>query len=168
VEATSHGAGVTAVTAETTMRGMHQSPDQPPPSPKPKLSAEERQVREVDRLKTTRLRVLIDQELDDRGVTDPVEIGAALGMPAAEANKLLTRSQWREGDVALLEAAAARLGGEGAEDVLAAGSVPMSDSVPRSCPYSPGFGARTGLAGWLEGEDFGSGPLVDFRSLEAT
>jgi hypothetical protein len=30
-------------------------------------------------------------------------------MPPAEANKLLTRHQWREGDVALLEAAAARL-----------------------------------------------------------
>jgi hypothetical protein len=31
-------------------------------------------------------------------------------MPAAEATKLLTRHQWREGDIALLEAAAARLG----------------------------------------------------------
>jgi hypothetical protein len=31
-------------------------------------------------------------------------------MPAAEAVKLMTRHQWREGDVALLEAAAARLG----------------------------------------------------------
>jgi hypothetical protein len=30
-------------------------------------------------------------------------------MPAAEANKLLTRSQWREGNVWLLEAVAARL-----------------------------------------------------------
>ena len=31
-------------------------------------------------------------------------------MPAAEATSLLTRRQWREGDVARLEAAAARLG----------------------------------------------------------
>jgi hypothetical protein len=31
-------------------------------------------------------------------------------MPRAEATKLLTRHQWREGDVALLQAAAARLG----------------------------------------------------------
>ena len=31
-------------------------------------------------------------------------------MPAAEATNLLTRRQWREGDVALLEAVAARLG----------------------------------------------------------
>ena len=30
--------------------------------------------------------------------------------PVADATKLLTRHQWREGDVALLEAAAARLG----------------------------------------------------------
>jgi hypothetical protein len=40
----------------------------------------------------------------------PTEIGAALGISAADATKLLTRHQWREGDVALLEAAAARLG----------------------------------------------------------
>jgi hypothetical protein len=31
-------------------------------------------------------------------------------MPAAEATKLMNRHQWREGDVALLQAAAARLG----------------------------------------------------------
>ena len=31
-------------------------------------------------------------------------------MPAGEATKLLTRHQWRESDVAALEAAAARLG----------------------------------------------------------
>jgi hypothetical protein len=31
-------------------------------------------------------------------------------MPAAEAVKLMTRHQWREGDVALFQAAAARLG----------------------------------------------------------
>jgi hypothetical protein len=52
----------------------------------------------------------IGRELDDRGTTAPAAIGAALGMPVAEATKLLTRHQWREGDVALLRAAAARLG----------------------------------------------------------
>jgi len=52
----------------------------------------------------------IGRELDDRGITTPAAIGQALGMPAAEAAKLLTRHQWREGDVALLQAAAARLG----------------------------------------------------------
>jgi hypothetical protein len=52
----------------------------------------------------------IHRELDERGATTPAAIGEALGMPAAEATKLLTRHQWREGDVALLEAAAARLG----------------------------------------------------------
>ena len=59
---------------------------------------------------TSRLRMAIGRELDDRGITDPHAIGEALGMPAAEATKLLNRHQWREGDVALLQAAAARLG----------------------------------------------------------
>jgi hypothetical protein len=77
---------------------------------KPKLSAEERRARQADRLKCIRLRMAIGRELDDRGITTPAAIGAALGMPAQEATKLLTRHQWREGDVALLEAAAARLG----------------------------------------------------------
>jgi hypothetical protein len=85
-------------------------PDQPPPAPPKQLSAEERRARQADRLITIRLRMLIGRELDDRGITTPAAIGTALGMPAAEATKLLTRHQWREGDVALLEAAAARLG----------------------------------------------------------
>jgi hypothetical protein len=84
--------------------------DVPPPSVKPKLSAEERRARQEDRLTTIRLRMAIGRELDDRGVTDPAGIGEALGMPAAEATKLLTRHQWREDDLALLTAAVARLG----------------------------------------------------------
>jgi predicted DsbA family dithiol-disulfide isomerase len=52
----------------------------------------------------------IGHELDARDITMLAEIGAALGMPAAEATSLLTRRQWREGDVARLQAAAARLG----------------------------------------------------------
>ena len=74
------------------------------------MSAEERRTRQEDRLTTIRLRVLIGRELDERGITTPAAIGAALSMPPAEAIKLLTRHQWREGDVALLTAAAARLG----------------------------------------------------------
>ena len=84
--------------------------DVPPPPVKPKLSAEERQARQEDRLTTIRLRMAIGRELDERGITEPAEIGAALGLPAVEVTKLLTRHQWREGDVALLEAAVARLG----------------------------------------------------------
>jgi hypothetical protein len=84
--------------------------DVPPPSPtKPKLTAEERRVRQEDRLTTIRLRMAIGRELDDRGITEPAGISEALGMPPTEATKLLTRHQWRDGDVALLTAAAARL-----------------------------------------------------------
>ncbi|MBL6081246.1 hypothetical protein JMJ56_24940 [Belnapia sp. T18] len=56
------------------------------------------------------MRMAIGRELDERGITKPAEIGAALGMPPVDATKLLTRRQWQEGGVALLEAAAARLG----------------------------------------------------------
>jgi hypothetical protein len=95
------------------MRGMSLFPDEPPPpSPpaKPKLSAEERRARYTDRLTTIRLRMLIFRELDDRDITTPAAIGEALSMSAAEATKLLRGHQWREGDVARLQAAAARLG----------------------------------------------------------
>jgi hypothetical protein len=87
---------------------MSLPPDQPPPA-KPKLTPEQRRARYTDRLTTIRLRMLIGRELEERGITTPAEIGAALGMPPAEATKLLRGHQWREGDVARLEAAAARL-----------------------------------------------------------
>ena len=74
------------------------------------MSAEEKRIRQEDRLASIRLRMAIGRELDERDITTPVAIGEALGMPPAEATKLLTRHQWREGDVALLQAAAARLG----------------------------------------------------------
>jgi hypothetical protein len=83
--------------------------DVPPPPAKPKLSAQERRARQEDRLAALRLRMAIGRALDERGIADPAAIGAALGLPAAAA-KLLTRHQWRAGDVALLTAAAARLG----------------------------------------------------------
>ena len=92
---------------------MNPFPDQPPPaSPpeKPKMSAEERRLRYEDRLKIIRLRRVIFRELDHRGITTPAAIGATLGMLVAEATKLLRGHQWREGDVARLQAAAARLG----------------------------------------------------------
>jgi hypothetical protein len=79
----------------------------PPPPAKPKLPAEERRRRQEDRLAAQRLRVAIGRELDERGITGPAAIGVALGLPAAEAARLLARHQWREGDVA---AAAARSG----------------------------------------------------------
>jgi hypothetical protein len=56
------------------------------------------------------LKMAIGRELDKRGITRPAEIGAGLGMPPAEAAKLLTGHQWREDAVERLEAAAARLG----------------------------------------------------------
>jgi hypothetical protein len=83
--------------------------DVPPPA-KPKLSAQERRAREADRLMMIRLRMTIGRELDDRGITTPAAIAEAIGMPVLEATKLLTRHQWREDDVARLQAAAARLG----------------------------------------------------------
>ena len=98
---------MTSATSLPTMHGMSPHPDQPPP---PKLKHQERRARQADRLTTIRLRMAIDRELGDRGITTPAEIGTALGMPAVEATKLMTRHQWREGDVARLEAAAARLG----------------------------------------------------------
>ena len=88
---------------------MSLPPDQPS-SAKHKLSAEERRARQADRLTTIRLRMAIGRELDERGITTPAAIGEALGMPAAEAVRLLNRHQWREGDVDLLRTAAARLG----------------------------------------------------------
>jgi hypothetical protein len=85
--------------------------DQLPPAPaKPKLTPKERRAQEADRLTTIRLRMLIGRELEKRGITTPAAIGAAFGMPGVEAIRLLIRHQWREGDVALLQAAAARLG----------------------------------------------------------
>jgi hypothetical protein len=63
-----------------------------------------------DRPTTIRLPMAIYLHLESRNITTPTAIGEALGMPVAEATSLLTRHQWREGDVALLQAAAKRLG----------------------------------------------------------
>ena len=76
----------------------------------PKLTPAEQRQRREDRLVTIRLRMLIGRELEDRDITTPYGIGQALGMPTEEATKLLTRRQWREGDVERLQAAAVRMG----------------------------------------------------------
>lgn len=105
--------GVAPPLATPTLAEMTLFPDLPrPASPpvKPKIPAAERRRRDADRLKIIRLRLTIGRELDDRGITTPAAIGVALGMPLAEATKLLTGHRWREGDVEQLEAAAARLG----------------------------------------------------------
>ncbi len=67
-------------------------------------------TKRAERLAAIRLRYTINTHLEDQGVTRPAAIGAAVGLPAAEAVSLLTRRQWRAGDVAALRAAAARLG----------------------------------------------------------
>jgi hypothetical protein len=88
---------------------MSLPPDDQIPPAKPKLTAEERRRREADRLASVYLRMAISRELDERH-TDLLALASTLGLPAVEVNKLLTRHQWREGDLLLLEVAAARLG----------------------------------------------------------
>ena len=67
-------------------------------------------TKQAERLAAIRLRYAINTHLEDQGVTEPIAVGAAVGLPAAEAVSLLTRRQWRAGDVVALRAAAARLG----------------------------------------------------------
>jgi hypothetical protein len=67
-------------------------------------------TRQAERLMVIRLRYTINTHLEDQGITAPAAIGAAAGLPAAEAVGLLTRRQWRAGDVAALHAVAGRLG----------------------------------------------------------
>ena len=76
---------------------------------KPKLSAAEAKARKAARLISLRLQMMIYRGLDERDITTPAEIGAALGLPAAEASALLARKHLREGDLERLQAAAARL-----------------------------------------------------------
>lgn len=97
--------------AATDIHNMSLPPDQMPLA-KPKISSEERRRRRrtADQLTMIRLKMAIGRVLDERSITAPAEVAAALGMPAAEATKLLTRHRWREGAVERLEAAAARLG----------------------------------------------------------
>lgn len=66
-------------------------------------------TRQAERLLAIRLRYTINTHLEDRVITTPAAIGVAVGLPAAEAVGLLTRRQWRSGDVAALQAVAGRL-----------------------------------------------------------
>ena len=104
------GPPLPTATAAAYRPSMSLPPDQPSAPAKPKLTPEERRARHADQLVTIRLRMAIGRELDERGITTPAEIGGALGMPPAEATKLLRGHQWREGDVARLQVAADRLG----------------------------------------------------------
>jgi hypothetical protein len=65
--------------------------------------------KQADRLAAIRLRYTINTFLDDQGITAPSDIAQAVGLPAAEAVRLLTRRQWRDGDVAALRTVADRL-----------------------------------------------------------
>ena len=69
-----------------------------------------KEQRRAERLAAIRLRYTVNTHLEDQGVTTPAAIGAATGLPGAEAVRLLTRRQWREGDVTALRAVAERLG----------------------------------------------------------
>jgi hypothetical protein len=66
--------------------------------------------KQADRLIAIRLRYSINTHLDDQGITTPSDIARAVGLPAAEAVRLLNRRQWRDGDVAALRVVADRLG----------------------------------------------------------
>jgi hypothetical protein len=66
--------------------------------------------KQADRLAAIRLRYSINTHLEDQGITAPPDIARAVGLPQTEAVRLLTRRQWREGDVAALQAVAERLG----------------------------------------------------------
>ena len=78
--------------------------------PKSKPTAEEMRARRAEQLAMIRLRVLIAQELEARGIATPIGIADALGMAPGEAAGLLSRKQRREGNLEALRAMAARLG----------------------------------------------------------
>jgi hypothetical protein len=87
---------------------MTQPPDHPPATPG--ISNPEHRARQRERLASVSLRLAILRKLNERGISTPAEVGEALAMAADEAVKLLNRRNWREGDAAMLEAVAARLG----------------------------------------------------------
>jgi hypothetical protein len=66
-------------------------------------------TKQAERLMAIRLRYTINTHLEDRGLATPVAIGASVGLPPAEAVRLLNRRQWREGDLAALQAITDRL-----------------------------------------------------------
>ena len=77
---------------------------------RPRLPVEELRRRERERIEALRLREIIGRELDERGIADPTELAAVFGLSPTDADRLPRRNQWREGDLALLRAAAASPG----------------------------------------------------------
>jgi hypothetical protein len=69
-----------------------------------------KKAHQAERLLAIRLRYCINTHLDEQGLTAAPDIARAVGLPQAEAVRLLTRRQWRDGDVAALQAVADRLG----------------------------------------------------------
>ena len=88
---------------------MSKPPDDPRPPGWRTITAEERRARHIERLTVIRLRMAITRALEDRGITTPAAVAEALGMPPAEATRLMNGKHWRPGEVAQLQAVAARL-----------------------------------------------------------
>src|SRR3954452_7086250 len=100
--------------------------------------------KQADRLATIRLRYTINSHLEDQRITAPSDIARAVGMPAAEAVRLLTRRQWREGDVAALQAIAERLGLEVPLEGLDLSAEERSPALAQSKPGRKGPPSRMG------------------------
>lgn len=103
---------MTPLAVRPTCHSMSHPPDDPRPPPRLKITPEERRARDADRLVVIRLRMAITRVLEERGITTSAAVAEALGMPPAEANKLMTGKIWRPGEVAELQTVAARLGVE--------------------------------------------------------
>src|SRR4051812_50068391 len=69
--------------------------------------------KQADKLAAIRLRYTINTHLEDQGITAPSDIARAVGLPAAEAVRLLQRRQWRGGGGAAPQKGAGRGGGQG-------------------------------------------------------
>ena len=70
---------------------------------------EPRGHRQAERLTAISLRCTVNIHLENLGVTTAAAVGAAAGLPAAEAVGLLARRQWRAGNVDALQTMAERL-----------------------------------------------------------
>src|SRR3954451_5827565 len=70
-------------------------------------------TKQAERLLAIRLRICINNHLDAQGRTAPPDIARAVGLPQTEAVRLLTRRQWREGDVKACKRVATGSGARG-------------------------------------------------------
>lgn len=94
-----------------------------------------------------RLRMAIGRELDAEGIEEASKIAAIFGRPAKEVGKLMSWRQWREGDLALLEAAVARLGVQVADEASGREQQrrlwqPLPQGGPGPSGRDQGFGQR--------------------------